>query len=180
MKGRYSGPAGWRSAKQTAFFTAQLGMVKNGPPFSPRSPERCKTGRLFDLDGVLAYKTDRLFDPDGVLACKTGRLFDPDGVLAYKTGRLFDPDGVLAYKTDRLFDPDGVLACKTDRLFDPDGVLACKTDRLLGPDGVLAYKTGAKRSDVRLISPRSPRPAKLGCPCRFTLNATFAHPFRTG
>jgi len=127
-------------------------MVKNGPPFSPRSPERCKTGRLFDLDGVLAYKT--------------GRLLDLGGVLAYKTGRLFDLDGVLAYKTDRLFDPDGVLACKTGRLFDPDGVLA--------------YKTGAKRRDVRLISPRSPRPARLGCPCRFTLNATFAHPFRTG
>ena len=90
------------------------------------------------------------------------------------------PDGVLAYKTDRLFDPDGVLACKTDRLFDPDGVLACKTGRLLGPDGVLAYKTGAKRSDVWLIFSRSPRPAKLGCPCRITLNATFAHPFRTG
>jgi len=73
-----------------------------------------------------------------------------------------------------------VLAYKTDRLFDPDGVLACKTGRVFDPDGGLAYKTGAKRSDVRLISPRSPRPAKLGCPCRFTLNATFAHPFRTG
>jgi len=39
MKGQYSSPAGWRSAKQTAFFTAQLGMVKNGPPFSPRTQE---------------------------------------------------------------------------------------------------------------------------------------------
>ena len=68
MKGRYSGPAGWRSAKQTAFFAAQPGTVKNRPPFSPRSPERCKTDRLFDLDGVLAYKTDRLLVPDGVLA----------------------------------------------------------------------------------------------------------------
>ena len=180
MKGKYSGPAGWRSANGAAFLTAQLGMVKNRPPFSPRSPERCKTGRLLGPDGVLAYKTGRLFDPDGVLACKTGRLFGLDGVLAYKTARLFDPDGVLACKTGRLFGPDGVLAYKTDRLFDLDGVLAYKTGRVFDPDGVLAYKTGAKRSDVRLISPRSPRPARLGCPCRFMLNATFAHPFRTG
>ena len=180
MKGQYSSPAGWWSANGAAFLTAQLGMVKNRPPFSPRSPERCKTDRLFDSDGVLACKTARLLGPDGVLACKTDRLFDPDGVLAYKTGRVLGPDRVLACKTDRLLDPDGVLACKTDRLFDPDGVLAYKTARLLDPDGVLVYKTGAKRSDVWLISPRSPRPAKLGCPCRFTLNATFAHPFRTG
>jgi len=33
--------------KQTAFFTAQPGTMKNRPPFSPRSPERYKTGRLF-------------------------------------------------------------------------------------------------------------------------------------
>ena len=126
------------------------------------------------------YNGRHFLGPDGVLACKTDRLLGPDGVLAYKTDRLLGPDGVLAYKTGRLLDPDGVLACKTGRLFDPDGVLACKTDRLFDPDGVLAYKIGAKRSDVQLISPRSPRPAKLGCPCRFTLNATFAHPFRTG
>ena len=101
-------------------------------------------------------------------------------MLAYKTGRVLVPDGVLACKTDRLLDPDGVLACKTARLLAPDGVLACKTGRLLVPDGVLTYQMGARRSDVWLISPRSPRPARLGCPCRFTLNATFAHPFRTG
>jgi len=82
--------------KQAAFFTAQSGTVKNRPPFSPRSPERCKTGRLFDLDGVLACKTDRLLDPDGVLAYKTDRLLVPDGVLACKTDRLLVPDGVLA------------------------------------------------------------------------------------
>jgi len=33
--------------KQTAFFTAHPRTVKNGPPFSPRSPERYKTDRLF-------------------------------------------------------------------------------------------------------------------------------------
>ena len=99
-----------------------------------------------------------------------------DGISMVYPASFYSQPGMKG----RLLDPDGVLACKTDRLFDLDGVLACKTGRLFDLDGVLAYKTGAKRSDVRLISPRSPRPAKLGCPCRFTLNATFAHPFRTG
>jgi len=97
-----------------------------------------------------------------------------------KAGGCWAPGGGWPNKPARVLVPDGVLAYKTDRLFGPDGVLACKTGRLLGPDGVLAYKTGARGSDVRLISPCLPHAAKLGCPCRFTLNATFAHPFRTG
>jgi len=45
--GRLFDRAGKNCEKRAAFLIAQARTVKNSPPFSPRSPERCKTARLF-------------------------------------------------------------------------------------------------------------------------------------
>ena len=71
--------------------------MKNRPPFSPRSPEQCKTWRLLEPDGVLAYKRRPVSGADGVLAYKRRPVSEPDGVLACKRRPVWGADGVLAY-----------------------------------------------------------------------------------
>ena len=135
--------------------------MKNSPPFSPRSPERSKTGRLFRRAARNGAKQPAFFTAQPGMM-KNSPPFSPRSPERCKTDRLLGPDGVLACKTDRLLDLDGVLACKTDRLLGLDGVLACKTGRLLGPDGVLVCKTGRQLGARSITSPPTHNPPRGG------------------
>ena len=135
--------AGWRRAKGGAVLTAQLRMVKNRPPFSPRTPEQCKTWRLLEPDGVLAYKRRPVLEAYGVLACKRRTVFEADGVLACKRRPVLKAYRVLARKRRTVLEPDGVLACKRRPVLEPDGVLACKRRPVWEPDGVRGQKGDA-------------------------------------